>query len=226
MVDGVDSKVCLGCQVLKPLNDYTPTPLGRLGRVPRCRACDRMNQRARRAARRASPEPEEAIGRRLHDIANGVVKECGGCGRVKLVADFPAASNRKRGTYHKCRACQEEFYKSLPGRYNCMRSTCRARGWEVHLSLAEYIAIVDGKGCTYCGMPLVGVEGRGSKGFGSGLDRIDSSLPYTASNVTPCCAQCNMAKAEFFTYEEMLTEIGPAIRRVKQRRMAVQGRLF
>ena len=43
-----------------------------------------------------------------------------------------------------------------------------------------------------------------------GLDRIDSSGPYTVSNVVVCCLVCNRIKSSIFSHDEM-RRIGRAI---------------
>ena len=50
-----------------------------------------------------------------------------------------------------------------------------------------------------------------------GCDRIDNHRGHTMDNVIPCCYECNIAKGNNFTVEEML-EIGKAIANVKSKR--------
>lgn len=61
--------------------------------------------------------------------------------------------------------------------------------------------------CIYCG----------DKGD-VGLDRIDNSIGHSVENILPCCSVCNKARSDFFSVEEMMTIIGPAIREVRNRR--------
>ena len=51
-----------------------------------------------------------------------------------------------------------------------------------------------------------------------GLDRIDNTKPHTKSNVTPCCYDCNVARSNNFTHEEMKI-IGKSISEVKANRI-------
>lgn len=53
--------------------------------------------------------------------------------------------------------------------------------------------------CHYCGHPpstLAKAKGSQVGVLVNGIDRLDSSLGYTAGNVVPCCPQCNFAKRD------------------------------
>lgn len=50
-----------------------------------------------------------------------------------------------------------------------------------------------------------------------GLDRKDNSIGHTMNNCVPCCYECNTAKNNSFSYEEMLF-IGKAIKTIKENR--------
>ena len=50
-----------------------------------------------------------------------------------------------------------------------------------------------------------------------GLDRIDNSKGHTKDNTVPCCYECNCARNNNFTYDEML-QIGKVIRDIKLKR--------
>lgn len=47
-----------------------------------------------------------------------------------------------------------------------------------------------------------------------GCDRIDNNKGHTADNVVPCCVECNTARNNYFTYEEMKM-LGKVIRKIK-----------
>ena len=68
-----------------------------------------------------------------------------------------------------------------------------------------YDAITSGK-CFYCGDTER-----------LGLDRIDNTKGHTKDNVVVCCYECNTARSNNFTQEEMLI-LGKAIREIKQKR--------
>lgn len=65
--------------------------------------------------------------------------------------------------------------------------------------------IYNGK-CIYCG---------DTKNIG--LDRIDNSRGHEIGNVVPCCYDCNVARNNNFSFEEML-KIGKVIKKIKKDR--------
>lgn len=50
-----------------------------------------------------------------------------------------------------------------------------------------------------------------------GLDRIDNLKGHLKDNVLPCCTKCNRTRGDRFTVEEMKEEIGPSIRRIREK---------
>ena len=51
-----------------------------------------------------------------------------------------------------------------------------------------------------------------------GCDRINNNLGHTKDNVVPCCIECNTARNNYFTYEEM-RELGKTIAKIKENRI-------
>lgn len=62
------------------------------------------------------------------------------------------------------------------------------------------------KPCVYCGDT-----------HRIGCDRIDNSRGHTKDNVVPCCVECNTARSDNFSFEEMKI-LGQAIRQIKIKR--------
>ena len=62
------------------------------------------------------------------------------------------------------------------------------------------------KECVYCGDT-----------HRIGCDRIDNTKGHTKDNVVPCCIECNVARNNYFTYDEM-RELGKAIAQIKEKR--------
>jgi len=61
--------------------------------------------------------------------------------------------------------------------------------------------------CAYCGFPS------------TGFDRLNNSLGHIRSNCVPCCIECNVARMDNFTHEEMKI-IGLSIKQVKESRLS------
>lgn len=62
------------------------------------------------------------------------------------------------------------------------------------------------KPCHYCGDT-----------YRIGCDRIDNTKGHTKDNVVPCCIECNTARNNYFTYDEM-RRLGKAISEIKESR--------
>lgn len=69
----------------------------------------------------------------------------------------------------------------------------------------EYLIQSFIKPCVYCGYSS------------DGVDRLDNKKGHIKSNCVPCCKECNCARMDNFTYDEMLI-IGQAIKLIKARR--------
>jgi hypothetical protein len=82
----------------------------------------------------------------------------------------------------------------------------KQKGFSCDITI-EYMRDLIKCGCTYCGdMSRVG------------LDRIDNSKGHTMDNVVPACYECNVARNNNFSYEEMLI-IGKTIKTIKEARI-------
>lgn len=90
-------------------------------------------------------------------------------------------------SYHK-------YDTSPKGRFRSGKSQAKKRGIPWQLTLDEYVKILTDT-CHYCGCFLAHT--------GSGLDRKDNALGYTAENCIPCCKRCNNIKGPDLTYREM-----------------------
>jgi hypothetical protein len=70
----------------------------------------------------------------------------------------------------------------------------------------EYLIDSFSKPCSYCGYPS------------DGVDRIFNNVGHIKENCLPSCKECNIARMDNFTYEEMLI-IGQTIKKVKDARL-------
>lgn len=64
--------------------------------------------------------------------------------------------------------------------------------------------------CVYCGDT-----------YRIGCDRIDNSIGHTMDNVVPCCYECNCARNDNFSHDEMKI-LGQAIKQIKQQRKTIE----
>lgn len=162
------------------------------------------------------------------------LKRCSVCENDKSIDDFRKDRSRPDGYSYTCKVCEN---KSNKERYDNMSPA----QWQEYLDYGrEYRLTVNGQAnelllryrridkrmklecdldrsflkdniinhpCTYCGD-----TGR------IGCDRIDNSIGHTKANVIPCCSDCNSARMDNFTYEEMLI-LGKTIANIKKNRL-------
>jgi len=95
------------------------------------------------------------------------------------------------------------------GRYITSRYQAKRRGIEWGIS-KEFFFASTSRPCSYCGGSLPRT--------GCGLDRKNNSVGYTEDNSVPCCFVCNRVKGHIFSYEEMISIIGPAIKKARELR--------
>lgn len=105
------------------------------------------------------------------------------------------------------------YNKTASGRYARMANRDRKKGRET-MTLEEYRSF-EGTLCHYCQFP------RASAGYG--LDRRDNKKGHTFENTLPCCHECNVARSDRFTVEEMELVLGPAIRQIKLARQSKES---
>jgi hypothetical protein len=115
---------------------------------------------------------------------------------------------------YTCKACKaildKQWILTPEGRFSHAKALGKQRQ-EWDLILEQYTQIVR-QPCEYCKFT--------NNSSGVGLDRIDNSVGYTANNVLSCCTECNVARSDHFTPEEMKSYVGPAIRAAKLARAA------
>lgn len=82
----------------------------------------------------------------------------------------------------------------------------KKRGFECNITTDILLDMVKDGRCVYCGDV-----------HKLGLDRIDNSKGHTLDNVVLCCYDCNTARNNNFSHEEML-ELGKTIAAIKRKR--------
>jgi 5-methylcytosine-specific restriction endonuclease McrA len=126
--------------------------------------------------------------------------DCGGQ-RLVLPWTFMAGNNTNCG-------CQRNLnlsgYKDTFARY---KGQAKRRHIPFELTFEEFMALMKGD-CHYCGRAPSQVCYRHQmtnpvRALYSGVDRLDSQLPYRPDNVVSCCKNCNWAKKEM-PYDEFI----------------------
>ena len=108
---------------------------------------------------------------RATKVRNGFIAECASCAK--------AAAAKRGGDSRRL----PEPERSLRDRWSQYKVNAKRSELPMVLSFDEAAALMS-QPCSYCG------------GNGGGIDRIDSSLGYVASNVVACCSVCNYAKRD------------------------------
>lgn len=103
--------------------------------------------------------------------------------------------------------------RSLTIGYNTAYWNAKRKSLDFTLTRAEYTVLRELL-CEYCG--------GGLPEKGSGLDRKDCTLGYTADNVVPCCTTCNRVKGEAFSHTEM-KQLGELVRQLLNERGSVSA---
>lgn len=105
--------------------------------------------------------------------------KCLSCGKLFSGGKKLTCSRRCASLLHNSGKHQTIIEK----KYNDYRLGAKTRGISFELTPAMF-GVHWQKPCSYCGAEIKTV----------GLDRVDSSIGYTESNVTPCCSMCNWMK--------------------------------
>lgn len=79
-------------------------------------------------------------------------------------------------------------------RFNVSKNRAERKGQKWSLNKEEFIELIKNNQCHYCPFTLPETS--------SGLDRKDCKKGYEVGNVVPCCAVCNSAKSNIYSYEE------------------------
>jgi hypothetical protein len=113
-------------------------------------------------------------------------------------------------------AWSKVFNESFKGRHCGLRKTMRGDGvpkLDLLWNFNFYVALIQDLECHYCLGPL--------NRTGGGLDRVDNNLGHLCYNVVPCCRKCNSIKEDDILYEEMMTTLVPALRKLRISRLKI-----
>lgn len=110
-----------------------------------------------------------------------------------------SAQNVNRNGAREKRKIYNASDRGIYNRYisDSKRRSRLARGISVELSFEQFSILINSP-CTYCGTEN-----------SRGIDRLDSSKPYTMENSNPCCRVCNSMKnnLSLSAFEEHINKI-------------------
>lgn len=163
---------------------------------------------------------------------------CNSCKQEKLATSefFYKDKNKPLGLMYRCKECDKkrpdnrnskeryknmtleqklskkekakEYSKTVKGKaihkINSYLKYDKTKGFETNISQDFIIKILESN-CSYCGYSA------------TGIDRLNNSIGHIETNSIPCCKECNIARGDSFTYEEMLI-IGKTIKKIKDGR--------
>lgn len=116
---------------------------------------------------------------------------CTRCSRIKTKGAHKRIWNTKSNPVSR------PIKTALETLYTKKKGHARSREIEFKLTLDEFASVIL-KPCHYCGAPPSYVHKSGRRNEDicvySGIDRVDSSLPYTFDNAQACCRKCNYGK--------------------------------
>lgn len=136
------------------------------------------------------------------------------CGNFSVVFGF----NLKKGQTKSCGCMSGGKKKPYEAVYNRLCRVAKLKHLPV-LGYTQFLLFVLIDECHYCGAKVqwsehVRTKNKRQSSTSYNLDRKDNSKGYTAGNCVVCCARCNWAKGNLFTYAEFV-EIGKTIRRLQ-----------
>ena len=138
----------------------------------------------------------------------GLSYECKSClsirkiGRDRRTERWANLSPERKA---KVKVRQQKYNRTNKGRAIFLRKAYQ-RIDSCDLTTGEVLQIIE-MPCHYCG----------TTEHNRGLDRIDNSLGHNRGNVLSCCRDCNSARGDRLTVDEMLM-LGAVIRSIRDRR--------
>lgn len=209
ILDCVTSKVCKWCNLEKPLDDFIFHSTKQKYLAP-CRECYNRKKREKHKEKRGDD----------FDYTRSKIrqKKCSICKVLKPINldNFPSSGKGFRAYCYECKPKRRAIngipvkgirdeVKLIKYVFSVNKSVDRRKGREFSLTLQDVKEFLS-KPCVYCGYPS------------TGLDRIDNSIGHTKENCVTCCKECNIARMDNFTHEEMKI-IGEVIKKVKNQRI-------
>jgi len=135
----------------------------------------------------------------------GLMYRCKECDKLRKDLRKNRYKNFTEEQKDKHKVLAKEYRKTKKGKSifgaKAYQEFDKKKGLENNITQHDILKILDTP-CTYCGFPS------------TGFDRINNNLGHILENCVPCCRECNTARMNNFTYEEMKV-LGKAIREVK-----------
>jgi hypothetical protein len=203
-------KKCGKCKEEKPLEEFSNSTHGVLGKQPYCKICDCADKKERTWKKQIKKYGEnEALRRKELRIKNRKCPEgykiCSSCKRVLALTEFTCSSGGWRGRVSACRSCYNSYekrYLSLSPRNRLNHNLATAKmsskrkkfPCEITIEFLTTLWDTQAGRCFYTGT-LMSYLGEGTPESVS-IDRVDSSKGYLRSNVVLCCAYVNRMKGD------------------------------
>jgi hypothetical protein len=129
--------------------------------------------------------------------------ECKGCGKKSIIRQTSLLYSNNKGCAN-CRNRDSKRKQFPPHRktYHRLVFDATKRNLAVDFTYEQYLSefVYKYKYCHYCENEISWDAYNPS--CRHNLDRKNNSLGYSLENCVPCCAVCNRAKGNLFTYEE------------------------
>lgn len=221
---------CGRCRAVKPIGEFHKDSGAATGVATVCKDCRREVNRDGRLSRTTTclhcgqqkRRSEFQKDKKVCDECRAkTTLVCGVCGVRQPLSEFCERDSRQAlGRALRCRSCARNksrtYSTTAGGRYRALASAAKKGHYQLDISLEEHAELLRQR-CHYCGQSL--------HPTGSGLDRINPLGGYSLDNVVPCCRDCNGAKSDRFTHDEMIV-VGEAIGRVKSARASHDSHHF
>lgn len=132
------------------------------------------------------------------------------CGKTNNVSRNNLVTGKVKTCGYHLKGCHRK--KPYEWLYNSLLAD--AKKHQTDITYEDFIEFTKIKNYHYCHIDIIWQEYSCNKKYNTrsyNLDRKDSNKGYFKNNVVVCCARCNRAKLNHFTYEEFL-KIGEVIK--------------
>lgn len=139
------------------------------------------------------------------------------CGKIKSVYRHWLTSNQTKSCGCWRKEISERGHKPFQSLYKRLVWNCQKTNVPITLTFEEFLEFTTIQNCHYCNDKITWHQRNRSR---YNLDRKNNNQGYTKENCVVCCKECNYAKNNHFTHDEMMI-IGKAIGEVKRNRLTL-----